>query len=108
VTSNRDRQQRAAARARLEQNMTLRAQVAERRRRIKVSIAGAAAFVVVIGTVVLIAVVATGGDDKKAAAKPTCGFYRRSTRAPPAPQPLPSIQKVACRPRAPSLGPACS
>jgi peptidyl-prolyl cis-trans isomerase B (cyclophilin B) len=64
VTSNRDRQQRAAARARLEREMTLRAEAAHRRRRLQAIIGAAAAVVLVVVGVVLL-VTLTGSDKKK-------------------------------------------
>jgi peptidyl-prolyl cis-trans isomerase B (cyclophilin B) len=64
VTSNRDRQQRATARARLEREMTLRAEVAQRRRRLQAIIgAGSAVLVLVVGVVLLVTL--TGNDKKK-------------------------------------------
>jgi peptidyl-prolyl cis-trans isomerase B (cyclophilin B) len=74
VTSNRDRQQRAAARARLEREMTLRADAAQRRRRLQAIIGAAAAVLVVIVSVVLL--VTLTGNGKKAtnnAAAPGAG-----------------------------------
>jgi peptidyl-prolyl cis-trans isomerase B (cyclophilin B) len=64
VTSNRDRQQRATARARLEREMTLRAEAAQRRRRLQAIIgAGSAVLVLIVGVVLLVAFT---GNDKKA------------------------------------------
>ncbi|GII24337.1 peptidyl-prolyl cis-trans isomerase [Planosporangium mesophilum] len=63
MTSNRDRQQRAAARARLEREMTLRAESAQRRRRLQAMIgAGLAVVVVLVGVVLLVTL--TGSDKK--------------------------------------------
>jgi len=69
VTSNRDRQQRAAARARLEREMTLRADAARKRRRLQAMIGAAAAVLVVLVGVVLL-VTLTGDKGKKNAASP--------------------------------------
>src|SRR5262245_49718616 len=64
VASNRERQQRAAARARLGREMTQRAEVAQRRRRRQTVIsAGAAVLVVIVGVVLLVTL--TGNDKKK-------------------------------------------
>jgi peptidyl-prolyl cis-trans isomerase B (cyclophilin B) len=79
VTSNRDRQQRAAARARLEREMTLRAQTARRRQRRQAIIGAAAAVVVLVVGVVLLVTLTGGGKGSKnktaasasASAKPT-------------------------------------
>jgi peptidyl-prolyl cis-trans isomerase B (cyclophilin B) len=65
VTSNRDRQQRAAARARLEREMTLRAEAVQKRRRTQAVIGAGAAVVVVIVAVVLLVTLTGGGDKKK-------------------------------------------
>jgi len=62
VTSNRDRERRAAARARLEREMAHRAEAARKRRRTQTIIAGSAAAVVLVGAIVWIAI-AAGGDD---------------------------------------------
>jgi peptidyl-prolyl cis-trans isomerase B (cyclophilin B) len=70
VTSNRDRQQRAAARARLEREMTLRAEQARRRRNLQTMIGGGAAVLLLIVGVVLV-VVLTGGKGKNKAASPS-------------------------------------
>lgn len=72
MSSTKD--QRAAARARLEREMALRAEAARRRRRLQASIGGAvAALLVVAGTVWLVTAV-VGDDEKPAdqAATPTC------------------------------------
>jgi peptidyl-prolyl cis-trans isomerase B (cyclophilin B) len=66
VTSSRDRQ-RAAARARLEREMALRAEAASRRRRTQAVVGAAVAVLVVIGGIVWL-VLGTGGDKKKSAA----------------------------------------
>jgi peptidyl-prolyl cis-trans isomerase B (cyclophilin B) len=64
VTSNRDRDRRAAARARLEREMALRADAARQRRRTQTIIAGGAAALVLVGAIVWIAIAAGGGDDE--------------------------------------------
>ena len=69
MTSNRERQQRAAARARLEREMTLRAEAAHRKRRLRAMIGGGTAVVVVVVAVVLLVTLTTGG--KKKSTKPT-------------------------------------
>jgi peptidyl-prolyl cis-trans isomerase B (cyclophilin B) len=68
VTSNRNR--RAAARARLERDRALRAEVARRRRRTRTIIAASAAAVVLVGAVVWVAVANSGDDKKKGKASP--------------------------------------
>jgi peptidyl-prolyl cis-trans isomerase B (cyclophilin B) len=108
VTSNRDRQQRAAARARLEREMTLRAEAAQRRRRLRAMIgAGAAVILVVVGVVLLVTL--TGNDKKKsntaspgasASATPTSCTWRPRVdpSASPAPQPQQGIKDVGTPP----------
>jgi peptidyl-prolyl cis-trans isomerase B (cyclophilin B) len=112
VTSNRDRQQRAAARARLEREMTLRAEVAQRRRRTQAVIgAGAAVLVVAVGVVLLVTL--TGSDKKKsntaspgasasasAAASPTSCAWNPTVdpSASPAPEPNPNAKDVGTPP----------
>ena len=63
MTSNRDRDRRQAARARLEREMALRADAAHKRRRTQTFIAGGAAAVVLVGAIVWIAIAAGGDDD---------------------------------------------
>ncbi|MDT5038411.1 MAG: peptidyl-prolyl cis-trans isomerase [Micromonosporaceae bacterium] len=112
MTSNRDRQQRAAARARLEREMTLRAEVAQRRRRTQAVIgAGAAVLVVAVGVVLLVTL--TGNDKKKsstaspgasasasAAASPTSCSWKPTVdpSASPAPAPNPNAKDVGTPP----------
>jgi peptidyl-prolyl cis-trans isomerase B (cyclophilin B) len=75
VTSLRDRQ-RAAARARLEREMTERAEQAQRRRRLKMTIAGSVSLVVLVGAIATITVLVTGNDkgNKKSAAVAQCNY----------------------------------
>lgn len=65
MTSNRDRQQRAAARARLEREMAERASLARRRRRTRTTVAAGVGVLLVVAGVVWVVAANTGGDDKK-------------------------------------------
>ncbi|MGC9668557.1 peptidylprolyl isomerase [Planosporangium sp. 12N6] len=99
MTSNRDRQQRAAARAKLEREMTLRAEAAQRRRRLQAVIgAGVAAFLVVAVSVVLI-VTLTGNDKNKnnaaaPAASATSTNCAWKPKIDPSAAPDPELQKT--------------
>jgi peptidyl-prolyl cis-trans isomerase B (cyclophilin B) len=100
VTSNRDRQQRAAARARLEREMTLRAEAAQRRRRLQAMIgAGSAVLVLIVGVVLLVTL--TGNDKKttnaanpgaSASATPTHCTWK--PKIDPSASPQPELQKT--------------
>jgi peptidyl-prolyl cis-trans isomerase B (cyclophilin B) len=106
VTANRDRQ-RAAARARLEQEMTKRAEAASRRRRSQAIIGGAVGIVLVITAVVFVVVAASGGKKKKptasakssasasasATASPTSCTWNSPAQPSGSPEPLPSTAK---------------
>jgi peptidyl-prolyl cis-trans isomerase B (cyclophilin B) len=100
VTSNRDRQQRAAARARLEREMTLRAEVAQRRRRLQAMIgAGSAVLVLIVGVVLLVTL--TGNDKKtNSAANPAASASASPThctwkpKIDPSAPPQPDLQKT--------------
>ncbi|MBN1172813.1 MAG: peptidylprolyl isomerase [Micromonosporaceae bacterium] len=93
VTSFRDRQ-RAAARARLEREMAIRAEAARRRRRIKMIVSSSTAFVLIVGTVVVITVLATGDDGTpSAASSPAACAYQPALDPSAEPSPLPSTTK---------------
>jgi peptidyl-prolyl cis-trans isomerase B (cyclophilin B) len=112
VTSNRDRDRRAAARARLEREMALRADAARQRRRTQTIIAGGAAAVVLVGAIVWIAIAAGGGDDAdptvapnpsgSASTIPTSCDYKPllDPSASGSPEPLPSTVKEVGKPQA--------
>jgi peptidyl-prolyl cis-trans isomerase B (cyclophilin B) len=69
VTSNRDRQRRSAARARLEREMTERAEAARKRRGMQ-SMIGAGVAVLLVIALVVVVVVVTKDDKKSNSAKP--------------------------------------
>jgi peptidyl-prolyl cis-trans isomerase B (cyclophilin B) len=111
VTSNRDRDRRAAARARLEREMALRADAARKQRRTQTIIAGTAAAVVLVGAIVWIAI-ATSGDDGDPTVSPsadtssaptTCDYkplIDPSASASVSAEPLPSGVKEVGKPEA--------
>jgi len=112
VTSNRDRDRRAAARARLEREMALRADAARKRRRTQTIIAGGAAAVVLVGAIVWIAIAASGDDGdptvspsaESSSSAPTSCDYRPlidpSASGSASPEPLPSGAKEVGKPDA--------
>jgi peptidyl-prolyl cis-trans isomerase B (cyclophilin B) len=109
VTSSRDRQ-RASARAKLEREMTLRAEAAARRRRMQAVIGAAVAVLVVVGGIIWL-VVGTGGKKSAtpgASASPEVSqsaYTAHCTWLPvvdpsatPAPEPLPKEIKDVGKP----------
>ena len=106
--SNRDRQ-RAAARARLEREMTERAQAVRRQRRLRLQIAGTVLAVVLVAVVVTVVAESGGGKKKKptaagpsASASPAaCAWQPRLQANPSAPpQPTPSgVKDVGTPPK---------
>jgi peptidyl-prolyl cis-trans isomerase B (cyclophilin B) len=100
VATNRERQQRAAARARLEREMTVRAEAAQKRRRTQAVIgAGAAVLVVVVGVVLLVTL--TGNDKKKSS---TAGSSPSASASPTACQWKPKVDPSASPAAAPPPG----
>ena len=112
MTSNRDRDRRAAARARLEREMALRADTARKRRRTQTIIAGGAAAAVLVGAIVWIAIAASGDDGDPtvspsagpSSSAPTSCDYRPiidpSASGSASPEPLPSGVKEVGKPDA--------
>ena len=104
MTPNRDRQ-RTAARARLEREMSERAETARQRRRRNQAILGVSVAVVLVAAGVVVAVLAFGGDDD--GKKPTAGsssaaacvWTPRVDPSAPADQPKPAVKDVGTPPK---------
>jgi peptidyl-prolyl cis-trans isomerase B (cyclophilin B) len=101
VSSVRERQQRAAARARLEQQMAVRLEAAHQRRRRQTLIGAIAAVLVVLGGVVWIVMATAGGSKKNtptAAATPSANAAAAACTWKPVPAGNPNAKNVGTPP----------